>query len=377
MMFFYGLFLLIFTFFSYLFIDQNLLYLKKLYTGFAFLERITTTEIFVGSVFLFFIFYGVFLYKTHKQKLNIKNVKILIGLTSVILFFSYPAVLSYDIFNYITTAKVLFFYHENPYIIMPVEFIGDPYLLFTHAANKIALYGPAWTVLTGLPYLLGFGNFFIILFNFKLLMAFFYMAISYLIFKMTKNLLAVVFFSLNPLIIIETLVSSHNDIVMMFLSLLSFYLLTKKRIWLAILFFALSILIKYATLFLLPIFAFMLWKYINRQKINSERIYMISFLSMILIFFLSAFREEIYPWYGIWFLTFSSLILKKKIIVYLSVALSLGLLMRYIPFMYLGTYFGPTPLIKIILMWVPVVISALFIIALRNKKLKQIFFKFK
>ena len=39
----------------------------------------------------------------------------------------------------------------------------------------------------------------------------------------------IVFFALNPLVIIESIVSGHNDIVMMFLSLGSIYFLMSKN----------------------------------------------------------------------------------------------------------------------------------------------------
>src|SRR5581483_4454944 len=95
--------------------------------------------------------------------------KIIIGVSVSLLLLAYPTMLSFDIFNYIATAKVLFHYHENPYIIMPMEFIGDPLLHYTRAANKVALYAPFWIFITGSPYVLGFKNIFLILFNFKIL----------------------------------------------------------------------------------------------------------------------------------------------------------------------------------------------------------------
>ena len=164
----------------------------------------------------------------NKKKIVFKDLRFLIFITIVILFFSYPGMLSFDIFNYIVTAKVLFFYHENPYIIMPIEFVGDPLLSFTHAANKISLYGASWILITAIPYFVGIGNFLLTLFSFKLFVSMFYLGTVFLIWKISKNLISVALFSLNPLVIIETLVSGHNDIVMVFFSLFSFYILMKK-----------------------------------------------------------------------------------------------------------------------------------------------------
>lgn len=353
----YALFLLSLTLFSYLFIDPNLTYLKNAYSGFAFSHRREVTILYVLIIFLFFIFYFLFLWLLNKKKISYKDIRLLILTTVALLFFSYPAMLSFDIFNYIATAKVLFFYHENPYIIMPIEFANDPLLSFTHAANKIALYGPLWIVLTAIPNFLGSGNFLIILFSFKLFVILFYLGITLLIFKISKNLLSVSLFALNPLVVIETLVSGHNDIVMMFFALFSFFLLMRKRsITIALISFVISVFIKYATIFLLPVFIYACWKTIQKRTINWTKIFYFSSLLMFLAFLLSPVREEIYPWYAIWFLAFVSLIPQKRMLLYILLAFSFSLLFRYVPFMYLGTHFGLTPSFKIILTVIPALV---------------------
>lgn len=349
----YSGFLFLFTIFSYAFVDPNLHYLKSLYSGFAFSNRFLTTIFYISSVIIFFIFYGIFVWLAIKKRLKINEIFLLVSINIGVLFFSYPAMFSFDIFNYIATSKVLYFYHENPYVIMPIEFIGDPLLLFTHAANKIALYGPVWILLTLIPYFIGFGNFIINLFAIKFFVAIFYFITVLLIWKISKNLISLILFALNPLVIIETLVSSHNDIVMIFLALLSFYVCIKKKIFFAVLLFVLSLLIKYATILLLPIFFFILWKNIKRGEINWNNIFYYSSLLMLLGFLLSPIREEIYPWYAIWFLSFSFLVPNKKLLLYISIAFSFGLLFRYVPFMFLGTHAGLTPFIKSSVTFIP------------------------
>lgn len=346
----YGIFLLLFSIFSYLFIDPNLIYFHKLYSGFAYSYRSATTIAFVFFIFLSFLFYTIFLSMSKKKSFLMKDIKLLIAISVGILIFSYPAMLSYDIFNYITTAKVLYAHHENPYIVMPVEFTSDPYLLFTRAANKTALYGPVWIGMTAIPYFLSFGNFFLLLFNFKLFTVFFYLLLVFLIWKITKNQYSIVFFALNPLILIETIVSGHNDVVMMFFALLSLLLIMKKKIWQAAGVFVLSIGIKYATIFLLPVVFYLLFS--QRNIVNKQKIFLYAGIAMIVVFLLSPVREEMYPWYAIWFLTFVSLLSNKSAHLF-SIAVSFGLLLRYVPYMFFGTYFGPTPMIKIVVTITP------------------------
>jgi len=358
----YSIFLSLFSIFSYSFVDPNLLYLKDIYSGFAFSNRFLTTIFYILFIFIFFIFYGIFVWLAVKKKLKFKDMLILLGVTIGILFLSYPAMLSYDIFNYIVTSKVLFFYSENPYVIMPIEFTGDPLLFFTHGANKIALYAPLWIFLTGASYVLGFGSFIITLLNFKLLISAFYLATVFLIWKISKNIVSVFLFSFNPLIIIETLISGHNDIVMVFLALFSFFLLIKKKIFFAVLLFILSILIKYSTILLIPVFLYILWKIIKKKDINWKSIFYFSSLLMYVGFFLSPIREEIYPWYALWFLSFAFLVADKKLLLYTSLAFSFGLLFRYVPFMLFGTHAGLTPIIKSSVTFIPVLLVLFYFI---------------
>lgn len=349
----YSIFLTLFSIFSYVFVDPNLLYLKNIYSGFAFSNRLLTTIFYILFVLIFFIFYSIFIFRGIKKRLSSKDTLILFGITVGILLFSYPAMLSYDIFNYIATSKVLFFYHENPYVVMPIEFARDPLLAFTHAANKIALYGPFWILLTGISYFLGVGNFIITLFAFKFFIMVFYLATIFLVWKISKNIIPVLLLSFNPLVVIETLVSGHNDIVMIFFVLLSFFLLIKKKIFLGTLIFILSIFIKYVTLLLLPIFLIFVWKIIRKKEFHLEEIFYHSSLLMYFGFLLSPIREEIYPWYAIWFLSFSFLLPNKKTLLYISLAFSFGLLFRYVPFVFSGTHAGSTPIVKSIVTFLP------------------------
>lgn len=348
---FYSFFLAIFTIFTYLFIDPNLFYLQKFYSGFAFNNREIVSIIFVVLISLFFFFYLHFL-----KKIDLARFKKLIFASVFILLFAYPAMLSYDIFNYIFTSKVLFYYQENPYVIMPIEFLNDPLLSFTHAPNKLALYGPLWTLITGIPYVLGLENFLLTVINFKILSILFYLGIIFILYKMTNNMRQTAFFALNPLVLIETGISSHNDVVMMFFGIFSLYFLRKNRILLAIVFLVVSILIKYATIFLIPVFVYFFYQKFKDKKIDWNKIYFFSFVSMGSIFFLSSLRGEIYPWYGIWFMTLLPLITNHSLIRQAFIFLSFLLLLRYIPFMFSGTYFGTTPIIREFITFIPLVL---------------------
>lgn len=330
---------------SYLFIDANLNYLNSIYTGFSLNQRPITSLLFFIVISTLFFFYFMLCRQIYKNKVKTSTIKKVILGVSLILIFSYPAMVSYDIFNYTTTAKVLFGYMENPYIVMPIEFTNDEFLSYTHAANKTALYAPFWLILTAVPYVLASWNFIFMLFSFKLLIAVFYFLILFMIGKITKDNISVAFFALNPLVLFETFVGGHNDVVMMFFALLSIYLL-RKRIALSAVSFFLSVMVKFATLFLIPVYIYLFWLKFRGKTIIWGKVYLLGALLMFLIFLLSPLREEIYPWYFIWVLTFISLTKNIKYFI-LTGIFSFFLMLRYVPFMYLGNHFGITPYLKI------------------------------
>ncbi|HEX8965490.1 MAG TPA: hypothetical protein VF820_03615 [Patescibacteria group bacterium] len=357
----YILFLILFAIFSFAFIDPNLFYLKSLYSGIYLKNRELVTGIYISSLIIFFAYYIFFL--LDKKNLNLQKVISLIIPSIVILLFAYPAIVSYDIFNYIASSKILFLYKENPYIVMPIDITHEPLLAFMHAANKTALYGFVWIIFTGIPFFLGFYNFVLTLFTFKFFVICFYIVSIYIIWKLSKNISSILLFALNPLVLLQTVVSGHNDIVMMFLVLTSFLAMKNKKIALALFLFMLSIFIKYATIMLLPLFIYFIFS--KNKNINWEKVYLWSAGLMFTIFLLSQLREEIYPWYAVWFMPFIFLQNKKWLII-LTIALSFGLLLRDVPFMLLGTYFGPTPMLKVI---VTISIPLITLIALLAPKI--------
>lgn len=347
--------------FSYLFIDRNLSYLQSLHSGIGVLYRLPVTIAYVILVLCFFGAYILSIRSVKTNRIALPDVIKILFIVGTALLFAYPAFLSYDIFNYIATAKVLFVHGENPYIMMPIDFPNDPLLQFTRAANKVALYGPVWILMSGIPLSLGFGNFILTLVSFKLLTASFFFGTAFLIWKITKNAFSPALFALNPLVLIEVIASGHNDVAMMFFAVLAFYFLIKKQIVFAALFLGTSILIKYATLFLLPVFLYGCWKIIRKKQIHTTDMFYYATLSMYVIFLLSPLREEMYPWYTLWFFSFAVLIPERKNLLIISVLFSFVMTLRYIPFMATGNYFGNTPIIREALTFLPVIMGLLLL----------------
>lgn len=300
-------------------------------------------------VLLFILYARIILEKNFESLKSYWKIIVAIG---VIFFLSYP-LLSHDIFNYILTAKVSFFYRENPYLVMPTELLGEPSLAFTRAANKFALYGPVWILATWIPHVLSLGNVLFAMCTFKLLVISSYITICVLIYKMTNDLRRVAFFAFNPLVIIETFVSGHNDAFMMALMLLGIYLWSRTQLATRIvgwIFMFASVFVKGATIVALPLF------YLSRTLSHEKRMLWAG-VCMFGVFLLTPLREELYPWYAIWFLVFVSLLpIKKRSYVHgAAFMMSFGLMLRYLPWIGTREYGGSGPMIRTFVTAVPVV----------------------
>ena len=358
---FYYIALVFLTIPSWGFVDANMPLPKfEVLQPIIFFKTVYPTVWYTAIVIVLFAWYIWILGRIRKGLLKSKHVWYLIALTSAILFWSYPA-LSNDIFNYIATAKVAYVWKENPYVVMPIEIPNEPMLVFLHAANKVALYGPVWIVLTVIPHFLGMGNLLTTLFTFKLFITAWYLLLCYLIWiTANRKPWGLAFFGLNPLVTLSTLVDGHNDVVMMALALGSFLLLKRGRFFIAVLFFLSSIFIKGATLFLVPVFLLSTYAQYKKKTLSWERVWYWASILMYLIFLLSPIREEIYAWYFIWPLTFLALLEGPGLMHAASYGFSLGLMFRIAPFFYTRSWSGLTPMIKKIVTFVPPVIAALF-----------------
>lgn len=370
----YPIVLLAFSFWSYIYVDWHLELLRfswyqnlqKVLWDFGLNQRVLSTATYILIILILYTIYFILLLIAKQKKLNVRQVILLIAVTLGILFLSHPA-LSHDIFNYIMTAKIVTFYRENPWVIMPIEFLDEPMLNFLHAGNKIVLYGPIWVFLSLLPSFLGQNIFLLTFMFFKLLIITFFIGLLKIIhiinleLKNKNTLLNFVLFAFNPLVLIETLSSSHNDIVMMFFALLSFYLLMKRKFLSSIFSFLFSVGIKYATIVLLPVYLYTFYRSWQKREVNYGKIFLWATVLMYLVFFLSPWREELYPWYLIWPLSFLALLDGFTKIKILSIALSFGLLLRYAPFMLTFSWFGTTPFIKKIVTLVPVLFTVIFL----------------
>jgi hypothetical protein len=324
--------------------------IEKTFQYIGYYNRPLATTLYLIIVAIFFVLYGVFLNAVRRQTISVKSFWWTVGIMTAILIFSYPA-FSYDMFNYMFTAKTVVLYQKNPYTVIPLQFTGvEPWLSFMHWTHLPSAYTPFWILLTIPAYILGFGYFLAIMWNIKLLVAAAYIITIIFIGKILsklepgKQFMGMVIFALNPLVIFETLVSGHNDMVMMALVMISYYLyLTKKR-WASFFVLALSVAAKLMTIFMLPVF------FIGWQR-------KIALWAMIIGFLLVATQREVLGWYVVWLVPFYALLPSLEWALTIGTGLSLGLLLTYAPFLYMGNYNPPVQTLKFWVAIVPVILS--------------------
>lgn len=332
--------------------------LEKSFQHIGYFDRPLSTALYLMLVVVFFFLYGLFLSAVRKKTISVRGFWWTVGMLTAILIFSYPA-FSYDMFNYMFTAKTVLLYHKNPYGVIPLQFAGvEPWLSFMHWTHLPSAYTPFWILLTLPAYLLGFGYFLVIMWNIKILVAAAYIItiiyIGRILGKLEpgRQLMGMAIFALNPLIIFETLVSGHNDIVMIGIAVIACYLYLQKKRWAAFFALALSVAAKLMTIFLIPVF------FVGWQR-------RLALWAMIVGFLFVATQREILGWYVVWLVPFWALLPSLEWATIVGSGLSLGLLLTYAPFFYFGNYDPPVQTIKFWVAVIPVILS-LVLICVRN-----------
>lgn len=330
--------------------------IQKNFQYIGYFMRPLSTGLYIGILCFYCLLYGILLYGIQRGCVTARALWKMIVLTLVILIFSYPA-FSYDFFNYMFTAKTVLIYHKNPYTVTPLQFAGvDPWLGFMHWTHNASAYSPLWIAMTLFPYLLGFGYFLLIMWNIKILIAAGYILAAWSIGKILtsdgeKNAArGIALFALNPLVVIESLVSAHNDIVMMGIALYSIVIFLERKKFLSWVALAVSAGLKTMTVFLIPSYLFR-W---NKK---------LALAGMMTGLILVCFQREILPWYFLWIMPFVALLPKSMFPVIISFGASLGLLLRYAPYLYFGHWNDPVPVMKAWLTAIPVICAA-FVVGL-------------
>lgn len=385
----YTIILIAFFLYSFTQIDLSLTFsrvefLRNIVKSFQYIgyfNRPLSASFYIFFLIAFHIFYFLFLYLADRKKISVKQAWTLILTTVIVSVFSYNA-FSYDLFNYIFDAKIITKYGQNPYLHKALDFPGDPMLSFMHWTHRVYPYGPVWLILTVPLSFIGFNFFLPTFFLFKLLMAGSFIGTVYYIGKILnkispeKEIYGMIFFALNPLIIIESLISAHLDIVMLFFAMWSIFRLINRKYTSSIFLLLVSIGIKFATVALLPIFVLIILLQLKNKKINWNLIFSFSLLLMITTVIYASLRTNFQPWYLLGALFIGVFLSNKFTVFFPSIIISFFALLMYAPFLYLGNWDPPVPQILYNLQLISYIFSAIGVAAhyvikrLRKEKTK-------
>lgn len=346
--------------FSYAYVDLNLtlsqnpllLHFVGAMQQLGYYHRPEATIIFIFISLFAYSFFAVNLLLLKKRRVGKKFVLISTGINTLVLIFAYPF-LSYDIFNYIFDAKIIAYYHLNPYTHNALDFPSDAWIRFMRWTHRYSPYGPLWLTLSLLPYISGFGKFILTLVTFKIFIGIFHLLNTYLIYiilqktKPSMALLGTATYSLNPLFLMEGVANSHNDIVLATFLLMSVFFLVCHRKLRNIGSLVLGILVKYIPLLVLP---WHILYFYNPKFFSISRVIILDLITMTIFTYLfssfkisvpfvssGATQVQFQPWYLFWTIPLIALVPGFWLIL-ISTALSIGASLRYLPFLYYGDW---------------------------------------
>lgn len=342
--------------YSYSQVDLNLTlssqpaYLKfqNFMTNLGYYQRPLSAAIFLLTVSLIFFLYTRLVRLLQKEtKFYWSDLLAVIVLIYTIAFLCYPA-FSYDIFNYIFDIRIVTKYGLSPYFFRALDFPDDPWTRFMRWTHRYYPYGPVWLALTIVPSYLGQGKFVSTLLFFKLF--FIAAAIGNILFvyaiahelKLRNSLAVAAFFALNPLVVIESVVSPHNEVFLLLLALAALYSLFKNKKIVSVFLLLLSIGVKFVTISFIPVYLLKVLK----PKTSSILMLKIALISSIILLMPVVYFREMYAWYFVPILALASFFSHKPVIFWTSLGLSIGTTLRYAPYFYFGHWNYPVPLIN-------------------------------
>ena len=328
--------------------NEGLQEIVKSFQQIGYFNRPLSTTLFIAITLTLFIFYITFLRMAFKKKISKAFAWILIGTATIVLTFSYNA-FSYDIFNYIFDAKIITEYGQNPYMQKALDYPQDPMLSFMRWTHRVYPYGPVWLALTVPISFIGLQIFLLTFLLFKLFIVATFVGCVYFIGKILqkvapeREVLGILFFGLNPLLLVESVISAHIDIVMMCAALLATYLFVNEKHKASYGMLFVSIGIKFVTAALLPVF--LVVQRMKSQYITIRWSYVFGACLMLLIggVIAQSMRSNFQPWYLIDVLAFAALISHRYYIVIPSIIISFFALLNYVPFLYVGNWDKPIP----------------------------------
>lgn len=295
---------IIFFLFSYLWVDLAIVLMlgashsiiNNIYPALAYGEGNRQFHALVYLLLLTLMFIAQLIIFKKSNILSPKLFFITAFITTVIFSISYP-LFSHDIFTYLFFSKVVVTYQMNPYQVTPNDFrLTDLWVGFVHSVDGNYRYGIVYLIYTLIPMFILSGSKFILnFFALKFMNALLFFitgVVLYKYFDHDKKVFSLWFF--NPLLIIELLINSHNDLLMITLFIFSVVLLKYKKNLYSVGFIIASAATKYISLYAAPMLV------LNEKW----RDIFFKITSIVLIAYLVTTTTAVHSWYYCWLFMF-------------------------------------------------------------------------
>jgi len=222
------------------------------------------------ALVVLFILYGLAYVLSRRQKSRALWAIVLIGA----LFFALANLLTaitttMDPYDYIARGRITAVHGGNPYVQVPQDYSNDPFMQYVSWRDKTSAYGPLWESLSALfsrlagnqlrSNLLFHKGFAMACYLFSV----FLIAATLRRFAPERALSGTILFAWNPLVLMEGVGNSHNDLLMVALLLAAFYFLSRPAPGartdvlvgaIALLLLGAAVLVKFIPILLLPLF---------------------------------------------------------------------------------------------------------------------------
>lgn len=247
------LFLLVISFsiflFSYLWVDGALILTLadghpvvknlQILTSFGNLNRNSFALVYILLVMAIFCGQLILLLNNSFSK---KSLLLVFFITTLIFSFSYNF-LSSDIFTYLFSAKMLWTYHTNPYLVTPEYFVPTDFSVsFLRNIQNTYFYGYISLAYSLIPTIIFSGGRIILnILSLRFINAVLFYITGIIIYR-TLNRDSRVFgwWFFSPILIVELLINAHNDLLLVCLFVISICLFYRKKIIFGLLFLLLA-----------------------------------------------------------------------------------------------------------------------------------------
>ncbi|MDP9352904.1 MAG: glycosyltransferase 87 family protein, partial [Chloroflexota bacterium] len=166
---------------------------------------------------------------------------------------------SMDVYLYMFYGRIISTYGENPMLVAPIRFVGDPHLeWFRWWKGLPSAYGPVWLLLSGMLSATGGDSQFANVLVYKLALLGLHIITTVVVWftlRRARPELATwgaIFYGWNPLVLLETVGNGHNDVMVAMFVALSLLSVAHQHWRLAVLALTAAAMVKVTALVLLP-----------------------------------------------------------------------------------------------------------------------------